>query len=175
MAKFTATSADWTKKISFNSPLDYEEVIFEVATKAVEWALRRRKEVGLFVEVEDERVIDKNFCVLSYRVLCNAGYHTLAEAQRQGVKEEYEIDLAENIEIGQLINRLNKAAEKKVYCIAEMIETPFEEKKRKTAMVCIKLGLFEDIKLAKAKCKELNVCVKSKQFVVKKMSFNNFN
>ena len=56
-----------------------------------------------------------------------------------------------------------------------MIETPFEEKKRKTAMVCIKLGLFEDIKLAKAKCKELNVCVKSKQFVVKKMSFNNFN
>lgn len=173
MAKFTAASADWTKKIYFESSWDYEEIIFEVATKAIEWALNRNKEIGLFVEIEDERIDDKNFCVLAYKVLCNAGYHGLAEKQREAVQEEYQIDLAENIELGKLINKLNKAAEKKVYCIAEMIEVPSKKGKRKTAMVCLKLGLFEDIHDAKAKCKELNICVKTKKFVVKEMSFNN--
>lgn len=174
MVKFTATSADWTKKIIVNKEEHpYEEIIFEAATKAVEWALTKNKEVGLFVEVEDERVEDKSFCVLSFKVLCNAGFHGLAEMQRLAVQEEYQIDLAENIELGKLINKLNKASKKKLYCIAEMVAIPNSKGNKKTAVVCIKLGVYDNSQEARAKCKELNICVKTKKFVVKELTLNN--
>lgn len=173
MAKFTAISADWEKKIGLDNFGSYEETIFEVATRAVEWALRKDKDIGLFVEIEDENIDDRNFCVLTYKVLSNAGYHGLAEKQREAVQEEYQIDLAENIELGKLINKLNKAACKKAYCIAEMVSIPGKKSSRKTAVVCMRLGLFESAEDARAKCKELNLCVKSKKFIVKEISFNN--
>lgn len=173
MAKFTAISADWSKKFNVDKTYgSYDETIFEVATKAVEWALFKNKEVGLFVEIEDERVDDKNFCVLSYKALCNAGFHGLAEKQREAVQEEYQIDLAENIELGQLINKLNKASVKKAYCIVEMVNIPGRQGKRKTAIMCLKLGLFDEKSEASAKCKELNTCIKTKKFVVREVSYN---
>jgi len=170
--KFTASSADWRKKISMENGDSYESVIFEAATRAAEWALKRNKELGLFVEIEDEAIDDKSFSVLTYKVLTNAGFHNLAEQQRKLVIEEYNIDLAEDIEIGQLINKLNKAAERKVFCIAELVHVQNASKNKKTPLVCLNLGLYEEESAAKAKCKELNACVKERRFVVKKIHVN---
>jgi len=150
----------------------YEWVIFEAATRATEWALRKNKELGLFIEIEDETINDKSFSVLSYKVLTNAGFHDLADQQRQLVIEEYDIDLAEDIEIDRLINKLNKAAERKVFCIAELVHIQNRSKRKKTPLVCFNLGLYEEESAAKAKCKELNACIKDRRYIVKKIHVN---
>jgi hypothetical protein len=170
--KFTASSADWRRKISMESGGAYEWVIFEAATRAAEWALRKNKELGLFVEIEDESIDDKSFSVLTYKVLTNAGLHGLADQQRQLVIEEYNIDLAEDIEIGKLINKLNKAAKRKVFCIAELVHIQDSPKPKKTPLACLNLGLYEEESAAKAKCKELNACIKDRRYVVKKIYVN---
>lgn len=172
MIKFTASSADWRKKISIEDSGSYEWVIFEAATRATEWALKRNKELGLFIEMEDETIDDKSFSVLTYKVLSNAGFHDLADQQRRLVIDEYNIDLAEDIEIGQLINKLNKAAERKVFCIAELVHVKNSSKTKKTPLVCLNLGLYEEESAAKAKCKELNACIKDRRYVVKKIHVN---
>lgn len=172
MAKYVVASANWKKKFEVENLSTYEETLFEIATRAIEWALSCGKEVGLLIQIDDPEIKDKSFSVLSYKALNNAGYYNLAEEQRNLVKQDFGIDLAEDAPLSKLIIKLQKASLRKAFCIAKLVSVQAEKRISKIPIVCINLGLFEDENEAKEKCKELNSSVKEKLFTVKKIHYN---
>lgn len=172
MGKYVVSSGNWRKKFEVEDQTTYEQTLFELATRAVEWALKSGKEIGILIQIEDPEVENKSFSVLAYKALNNAGYFKLAEEQRGLVKEDYGIDLANDEPLHKLINKLQKASLRKAFCIAKIVLVKGEDRTAKIPIVCINLGLFEEEIEAKQKCKELNASVKSKVFTVRKMHFN---
>ena len=173
MKKFYAYSADWRKKVEVEQQQSFEDTVFEAATRAVEWALKNGKAIGILVHLQDFNNTESDFVVVSYKVLANAGYHSLAEEQRKSVKEEFNIDLAEE-PLGKLISKLQKASIRKAYCIAKYFEVQIENRVSKVPIMCFQLGLFGSKEEAQLKCKELNNAnsTKEKLFVVKKLTYN---
>lgn len=172
MKKYVAYSADWKKKIEIEELDSIEETIFEASTRAAEWALDSGKEIGLLIRLEDKDLPGHIFISLTYKVLSNAGYYSLAEVQREMVKQDFGIDIGENKPLSKLMLKLRKASLKKSFCIAKMTEIQIDGRNSKVPIVCINLGLYEDQKDAKNKCQELNKSEKEKIFVVKKISYN---
>ena len=173
VGKYVVSSANWQKKFEVeDQQSSYEEALFELATRAAEWALKTNKSIGIFINIEDLNVPDKSFTVLSYKVLNNAGYYYLAEEQRNTVKEDLNIDLADPAPLHKLIVKIHKASLKKAFCIAKIVSIEAENRKTKIPIVCINLGLFEEEADAKQKCKELNNSFKQKLFTVKKITYN---
>lgn len=166
------SSANWRKKFEVEDQASYEGTLFELATRAAEWALKCGKSVGIFIIIEHADFPDKSFTVLSYKVLNNAGYYYLAEQQRAIIKEDINIDVAEPSPLQKLIVKIHKASLKKAYCIAKITPVETDSRKTKIPMVCINLGLFEDEGEARQKCKELNNSFKQKLFMVKKIIYN---
>lgn len=171
MKKYIVSSADWKKEIKIKELDSEEETIFEASTRAVEWAMETGKSVGIFVVLEDPQVEAKEFLSLAYKALNNAGYYNLAEDQRKLVKEEFDIDLAEN-DVPKLISKIQKASAKKLFCIAKITELKTDNRVSKVPIVCLNLGLYQSEQAAKTKCKELNASVNEKIFIVKKIFFN---
>lgn len=171
MKKYVVSSANWKKKIQIDQLENPEETVFEASTRGVEWALENGKEVGIFTHVKHPDFDDRDFVCLSHKVLSNAGYFSLAEIQRQKVKEEFNIDLAKET-LDKVAIKLRKASLKKSFCITKLTEVNIDGRKSKVPIVCINLGLFEEEEEAKEKCKELNESFKSKIFFVKKMLYN---
>lgn len=172
MAKYVVSSGNWKKRFEVENLSTYEDTLFEIATRAVEWALNTGKEVGILIQIDDPEIQDKSFSVLSYKALNNAGYYNLAEEQRKLVKEDFGIDLAEDAPLSKLIIKLQKASLKKAFCIAKLVSIQAEKRIAKIPIVCINLGLFESEKDAKEKCKELNSSIKGKLFTVRKIHYN---
>jgi hypothetical protein len=172
VGKYVVSSANWRKKFEVEDQASYEETLFELATRAAEWALKCNKSIGIFINIEDFNFQNKFFTVLSYKVLNNAGHYYLAEQQRATVKEDLNIDIAEPSPLQKLIVKIHKASLKKAYCIAKIIPVETDDRKVKIPMVCINLGLFEDETEARQKCKELNNSFKQKLFMVKKITYN---
>ena len=79
--KYTASSANWKKKIELEELKSVEDTIFEASTRAVEWALDSGKEVGIFIYLKDPEFEHREYMSLSYKVLSNAGHYKLAEFQ----------------------------------------------------------------------------------------------
>ena len=77
MAKYVVSSANWKKKFEVEDQSSYEDTLFELATRAVEWALNNGKEVGLLVQIDDQNFPDRSFSILGYKVLNNAGFYNL--------------------------------------------------------------------------------------------------
>ena len=172
MAKYVVSSANWKKKFEVEDQSTYEDTLFELATRAVEWALNNGKEVGLLVQIDDQNFPDSSFSILGYKVLNNAGFYNLAEEQRKLVKEDYKIDLAEDAPLSKLIIKLQKASLRKAFCIAKLVPIEAEDRVSKIPIVCINLGLYENEIDAKEKCKELNASLKEKLFTVRKITYN---
>lgn len=172
MAKYVVSSANWKKKFEVEDQSTYEDTLFELATRAVEWALNNGKEVGLLVQIDDQNFPDSSFSILGYKVLNNAGFYSLAEEQRKLVKEDYKIDLAEDAPLSKLIIKLQKASLRKAFCIAKLVPIEAEDRVSKIPIVCINLGLYENELDAKEKCKELNASLKEKVFTVRKITYN---
>ena len=172
MAKYVVSSANWKKKFEVEDQSSYEDTLFELATRAVEWALNNGKEVGLLVQIDDQNFPDSSFSILGYKVLNNAGFYNLAEEQRKLVKEDYKIDLAEDAPLSKLIIKLQKASLRKAFCIAKLVPVEAEDRVSKIPIVCINLGLYENEIDAKEKCKELNASLKEKLFTVRKITYN---
>ena len=172
MAKYVVSSANWKKKFEVEDQSSYEDTLFELATRAVEWALNNGKEVGLLVQIDDQNFPDSSFSILGYKVLNNAGFYNLAEEQRKLVKEDYKIDLAEDAPLSKLIIKLQKASLRKAFCIAKLVPVEAEDRVSKITIVCINLGLYENEIDAKEKCKELNASLKEKLFTVRKITYN---
>lgn len=172
MAKYVVSSANWKKKFEVEDQSTYEDTLFELATRAVEWALNNGKEVGLLVQIDDQNFPDSSFSILGYKVLNNAGFYNLAEEQRKLVKEDYKIDLAEDAPLSKLIIKLQKASLRKAFCIAKLVPIEAEDRVSKIPIVCINLGLYENELDAKEKCKELNASLKEKVFTVRKITYN---
>jgi len=171
--KYVASSANWKKKIELEEQLSLEDTIFEAMTRAVEWALNSGKEIGIFTSLRDPDLGDKEYISLSYKVLSNAGQHILAELQRQMVKEDFNIDIAQG-PVEKIVIKLQKASLKKAYCISKYFDIQIENRVSKVAIVCFQLGLFETKEEAQLKCKELNKANsgKEKLFIVKKFMYN---
>jgi len=171
--KFYVYSADWRKKVEVDQQQSFDDTVFEAATRAVEWALKTGKAIGILVHLQDFNNTESDFVVVSYKVLANAGYHSLAEEQRKSVKEEFGVDLAEE-PLGKLISKLQKASLRKAYCISKYFEIQIENRVSKVPIMCFQLGLFESKEEAQLKCKELNNAnsAKEKLFVVKKLTYN---
>jgi hypothetical protein len=172
VGKYVASSANWKKKFEVEDQSTYEDTLFEIATRAVEWALNSGKEVGLLIQIDDQSVSDKSFSILAYKVLNNAGFYNLAEEQRAAVKEDYKIDLAEDAPLSKLIVKLQKASLRKAFCIAKLVTVEAEDRSTRIPIVCINLGLYDDEIDAKEKCKELNASLKEKVFTVRKITYN---
>lgn len=172
VGKYIVSSANWRRKIEVEDSPSYEDTLFEIATRGAEWALNNDKEIGVFVNVQDLKDPDREFTVLSYKILNNAGRFALAELQRKSIKEDLNIDLADSMPLQKLIEKMHKASLKKAYCIVKITPTQTEDKKSKIPIVCIELGLFEAEIDAKQKCKELNNSFKQKIFAVKKITYN---
>ncbi len=172
MAKYVVSSANWKKKFEVEDQSSYEDTLFELATRAVEWALNNGKEVGLLVQIDDQNFPDSSFSILGYKVLNNAGFYNLAEEQRKLVKEDYKIDLAEDAPLSKLIIKLQKASLRKAFCIAKLVPVEADDRVSKIPIVCINLGLYENEIDAKEKCKELNASLKEKLFTVRKITYN---
>jgi len=170
--KYVAYSAEWKKKIEIEELETLEETIFEASTRAVEWALNSGKEIGLLIRLEDKDMPGHVFISLAYKVLVNAGHFNLAEVQREMVKQDFGLDIGEDIPLSKLMFKLRKASLKKSFCIAKMTEVQIDGRVSKIPIVCINLGLFEDQQEAKDKCQELNKSEKAKIFVVKKIAHN---
>lgn len=171
MKKYVVSSADWKKRIKLNELDTDENTIFEASTRAVEWALKTGKSVGILISLQDVEDENKEFICIAYKVLNNAGYYNLAEEQRGMIREEFKLDVAEE-PLDKLIVKIYKASIKKFFCIAKVTEITIDNRKSEVPIVCFNLGLFEDEKDAKEKCKELNESLKVKDFVVKKMVCN---
>lgn len=171
MKKYVVSSANWKKKIELEEFENFDETIFEASTRAVEWALESGKEIGILIYVVDPAFKDRDFLCLSYKVLSNAGYFSLAEIQRQMVKEEFGIDVSQE-ELNKIVIKLQKASLKKSFCITKLTEMNIDGRLSKVPVVCINLGLFESEEEAKEKCKELNQSFKKKIFAVKKLTYN---
>lgn len=169
--KYVASSANWKKKIELEELSSLEETIFEASTRAAEWALNSGKEIGIFIYLTDPELQNKEFMSLSYKVLSNAGHYALAEMQRQMVKDDFDIDIAQE-PLNKIVIKLHKASLKKSFCIAKLTEVTIDGRKSNIPVVCINLGLFEDEEDAKEKCKELNKSLKKKVFSVKKITYN---
>ena len=172
MAKYVVSSANWKKKFEVEDQSSYEDTLFELATRAVEWALNNGKEVGLLVQIDDQNFPDSSFSILGYKVLNNAGFYNLAEEQRKLVKEDYKIDLAEDAPLSKLIIKLQKASLRKAFCIAKLVPVEADDRVSRIPIVCINLGLYENEIDAKEKCKELNASLKEKLFTVRKITYN---
>ena len=172
VGKYIVSSANWRRKFEVEDSPSYEDTLFEIATRGAEWALNNNKEIGIFINVQDLKDPDREFTVLSYKVLNNAGRFVLAELQRKSVKEDLNIDLADSTPLHKLIIKMHKASLRKAYCIAKITSTQTEDQKSKISIVCIDLGLFEDKISAKRKCKELNDSFNQKIFAVKKITYN---
>lgn len=172
MKKYVAFSADWKKKIEIEDLDSLEETIFEASTRAVEWALNAGKEIGILIRLEDKDVPGHIFISLSYKVLSNAGHHKLAEIQRDLVKDDFGVDIAEEIPLSKLMVKLKKGSLKKFFCIARITEVQIDGRTSKVPIVCINLGLYDDQQDAKHKCQELNKAERQKIFVVKKITHN---
>jgi hypothetical protein len=172
VAKYVVSSANWKKKFEVEDQSSYEDTLFELATRAVEWALNNGKEVGLLVQIDDQNFPDSSFSILGYKVLNNAGFYNLAEEQRKLVKEDYKIDLAEDAPLSKLIIKLQKASLRKAFCIAKLVPVEADDRVSKIPIVCINLGLYENEIDAKEKCKELNASLKEKLFTVRKITYN---
>lgn len=172
MGKYVVSSANWRKKFEVEEQSTYEDTLFELATRAVEWAMNNGKEVGILVQIDDQNFPDSNFSVLAYKVLNNAGFYNLAEEQRRLVKEDYKIDIAEDAPLSKLIVKLQKASLRKAFCIAKFVPVESEDRISKIPIVCINLGLYENEIDAKEKCKELNSSLKEKLFTVRKIIYN---
>lgn len=172
MKKYVAYSADWKKKIEIDDIGSSEETIFEASTRAVEWALNAGKEIGVLIRLEDKDIPGHVFISLAYKVLSNAGYHNLAEMQRELVKQDFGIDIGEDLPLSKLMHKLKKASLKKFFCIAKITEIQIDGRISKVPIVCINLGFFDDQQQAKNKCQELNKIEKQKIFVVKKITHN---
>lgn len=171
MKKYVASSANWKKKIEIEELKSIDDTIFEASTRAAEWALDSGKEIGIFINLTDPEDENKEFMSLSYKVLSNAGYYKLAELQREMVKNDFNIDIAQE-PLEKIIIKLHKASLKKSFCIAKLTEVNIDGRISKIPVVCINLGLFEDEEDAKEKCKELNKSLKKKIFSVKKIVYN---
>lgn len=171
MKKYVASSANWKKKIEIEELKSIDDTIFEASTRAAEWALNSGKEIGIFINLRDSEEQDKEFVSLSYKVLSNAGYYKLAELQREMVKNDFDIDIAQE-SLEKIVIKLHKASLKKSFCIAKLTEVNIDGRISKIPVVCINLGLFEDEEDAKEKCKELNKSLKKKIFSVKKIVYN---
>lgn len=172
MGKYVVSSCNWKKKLEVEHQSTYEDTLFEIATRAVEWALNTGKEVGLLVQIDDQTIPDKSFSILGYKVLNNAGFYNLAEEQRKLVKEDYNIDLAEDAPLSKLIIKLQKASLRKAFCISKLVSVKTNDRISKIPMICINLGLYDNEFDAKEKCKELNSSLKQKIFTVKKIIYN---
>lgn len=171
MKKYVASSANWKKKIEIEELKSIDDTIFEASTRAAEWALDSGKEIGIFINLTDPEDENKEFMSLSYKVLSNAGHYKLAELQREMVKNDFNIDIAQE-PLEKIIIKLHKASLKKSFCIAKLTEVNIDGRISKIPVVCINLGLFEDEEDAKEKCKELNKSLKKKIFSVKKIVYN---
>ena len=171
MKKYVAYSADWKKKIEIEELNSIEDTIFEASTRAAEWALNSHKEIGLLIRLEDKDFPGHVFVSLSYKVLSNAGHYKLAEFQRQMVKEDFDIDIAQE-PLDKIVIKLHKASLKRSFCIAKLTELNINGRDCKIPIVCINIGLFEEEEDAKDKCKELNKSLKKKIFSVKKITYN---
>lgn len=172
MKKYIAYSADWKKKIELEELSSLEETVFEACTRAVEWALNSGKEVGLLIRLEDKEMAGQIFICLSYKVLSNAGYFNLAELQKELVKQDFGVNISEEMPLAKLMVKLKKASLKKSFCIAKITKIQIDGRMSKIPIVCINLGLFDDQQEAKEKCQELNKSEKEKIFVVKKIAHN---
>jgi len=172
VGKYVASSSNWKKKFEVEYQSTYEDTLFEIATRAVEWALNSGKDVGLLVQIDDQTVPDKSFSILSYKVLNNAGFYNLAEEQRRLVQEDYKIDLADEGPLSKLIIKLQKASLKKAFCIVKLVPVKTKDRISNIPMVCINLGLYDEEIDAKEKCKELNSSLKEKIFAVKRITYN---
>jgi hypothetical protein len=168
---YIVSDPNWEKEIKLKELGTLEETIFEASTRAVEWALKRGKPVGLLVYLTDLDDEDREFISVSYKILNNAGYYQLAEKQRRMVKEDLGIDLAEE-PISKIVAKLQEASIRKVFCIAKITKVVKEDRQKTLPVVCIELGIFEDEQAAKLKCKELNAATGKKMFVVKKIICN---
>ena len=171
MKKYVASSANWKKKIEIEELKSIEDTIFEASTRAVEWALDSGKEVGIFIYLRDPEFDDREYMSLSYKVLSNAGHYKLAEFQRQMVKEDFDVDIAQE-PLEKIVIKLHKASLKKSFCIAKLTEINSDGRTCKITVVCINIGLFEEEEDAREKCKELNKSLKKKIFSVKKITYN---
>lgn len=171
MKSYVVSTADWSKTIDLEELDSVDSTIFEASTRAVEWALNSGQEVGIFIYLRDPEQGNKDFVTLTYKVLVNAGYHQLADLQREIVQQDFGIDIREE-PLNKLIHKLQKAALKKFFCIAKLTKVQVENRVSKIPIVCINLGLFEDRKEAMQKCKELNKSAEEKIFVVKKIMHN---
>ena len=114
MKKYVAYSADWKKKIEIEELNSIEDTIFEASTRAAEWALNSHKEIGLLIRLEDKDFPGHVFVSLSYKVLSNAGHYKLAEFQRQMVKEDFDIDIAQE-PLDKIVIKLHKASLKRSF------------------------------------------------------------
>lgn len=171
MTKYVVSTSDWKRKIEIQERELVEETIFEAATLAVEWALNNGKSVGILIYLIDYKEPNRNFIALTYKVLINAGYHTIAEDQRLMALREFGVDLAEE-SLNKLITRLQRASLKKSFCIARLLKVESDGRVSKVPIVCISLGLFEEQGSAKDRCKELNKTSKDKTFVVRQITYN---
>jgi hypothetical protein len=169
--KYVASSANWKKKIELEELKSIEDTIFEASTRAVEWALDSGKEVGIFIYLKDPEFEHREYMSLSYKVLSNAGHYKLAEFQRQMVKEDFDIDIAQE-PLDKIVIKLHKASLKRSFCIAKLTEVSINGRACKIPIVCVNIGLFEEEEDAKDKCKELNKTLKKKIFSVKKITYN---
>jgi hypothetical protein len=172
--KYVVSTADWKRKMEVQEKDSLEDTIFEVATQAVEWALNSGKSVGILIYAVDPKYPNKNYISLTYKVLINAGFHAVAQDQRALVLEEFGLDLAEG-SLNKLIMKLQRAALKKSFCIAKLLDVQSDGRVSKIPVVCINLGLFEDQGFAKERCKELNRTSKDKIFVVRQITYNAFS
>jgi len=168
---YVVSTADWSTSIEITELDSVEATVFEASTRAVEWALENGKEVGIFVYLEDPEIKNKNFITLTYKVLANAGFHQLAEIQREIILEDFKIDIKDE-PLNKLIHKIQKASLKKSFCIAKITQIQIEDRTTEIPVVCINYGLFDDKESAKEKCKELTKSAAKKLFVVKKMVYN---
>lgn len=168
---YIVSDPNWEKEIKIKEFDSLEETIFEASTRAVEWALKKGKPIGLLLSLTDVENEDLEFVSVSYKALNNAGYYQLAEKQRKAVKEDLNIDLAKE-SIESIINKLHEISIKKVFCIARATKEAKNSNGKMIPVVCMELGVFEDENAAKQKCKELNVAIGRKEFVVKKIICN---
>lgn len=92
--KYKIKCCNWETEIDFKSS-DYtkEEKIIEVATRGIEKAFNEKKDIAIVLSVEDPK---NNFYVLNtYKLLINAGLHSIANKVRKIAIEEFNTDLLE--------------------------------------------------------------------------------